>query len=51
MVGLLRRTLPLLAPGGRRRVGRSAPACPFCTMQGQTLTGEVNQASWSCTAP
>jgi hypothetical protein len=22
-----------------------APACPFCTMQGQTLTGEINQAS------
>jgi hypothetical protein len=21
------------------------PACPFCSMQGQTLTGEVNQAS------
>jgi len=20
-------------------------ACPFCTMQGQTLTGEINQAS------
>jgi hypothetical protein len=23
----------------------SAPACPFCTMQGQTLTNEVGQAS------
>ena len=23
----------------------SAMACPFCSMQGQTLTGEVNQAS------
>lgn len=23
----------------------SAPACPFCTMQGQTLTGETEQAS------
>lgn len=23
----------------------SAEACPFCTMQGQTLTGDVNQAS------
>jgi hypothetical protein len=22
-----------------------APACPFCTMQGQTLTGEISQAS------
>jgi len=22
----------------------TSPACPFCTMQGQTLTGEVNQA-------
>ncbi|HEX5273475.1 MAG TPA: hypothetical protein VFW33_23420, partial [Gemmataceae bacterium] len=22
-----------------------APACPFCTMQGQTLTGDVGQAS------
>src|SRR5215470_16643451 len=24
---------------------RPAPACPFCTMQGQTLTSEVGQAS------
>src|SRR5215472_15818941 len=23
----------------------SAVACPFCSMQGQTLTGDVNQAS------
>src|SRR2546426_10231696 len=26
-------------------ISAPAPACPFCSMQGQTLTGEVNQAS------
>src|SRR5438477_8374771 len=44
MTRTLRRLLPLciavlaVSPA-------AAFACPFCSMQGQTLTGEVNQAS------
>jgi hypothetical protein len=32
--------------------GTHASACPFCTMQGQTLTGEVQHSrpAWCCTA-
>jgi hypothetical protein len=48
MVGLLRRSFPLLAAAAAVAalgwVPRAA-ACPFCTMQGQTLIGEVGQAS------
>ncbi len=43
---MFRRLLPawaaLLASAG---LAVPAAACPFCSMQGQTLTGEVNQAS------
>src|SRR5262249_36731326 len=46
MIGTLRRLLavciPLLA---WMCLAGPASACPFCSMQGQTLTGEVNQAS------
>src|SRR5437660_2285960 len=45
---LLRFTLVLLVLGlgGLITTGRdSACACPFCSMQGQTLVGDVNQAS------
>jgi hypothetical protein len=45
MTGLLRRALFLLAL--LACVGLAAPAwaCPFCSMQGQTLTQEVDQAA------
>jgi hypothetical protein len=46
MTGFMRRCLPVLvvlALAGF--VSVPAPACPFCSMQGQTLTGEVAQAS------
>jgi hypothetical protein len=42
MMGLLRRSLPLLAVAV---FVAPAPACPFCSMSGQTLTGQVNQAT------
>jgi hypothetical protein len=46
MAGLLRCSpLLLLACAFLLMNTPSAPACPFCSMQGQTLTGEVNQAS------
>jgi hypothetical protein len=47
MAGLLpRRVLPaLLAVVACLLLTLPAPACPFCTMQGQTLTGDVGQAS------
>ena len=42
MVGPLRRRLPLLAPlAALAAFAAPAAACPFCSMQGQTLTGEV----------
>lgn len=47
MTGSLRRFL-LLAVIGLTHAGlaaNAAPCCPFCTMQGQTLTDEINQAS------
>jgi hypothetical protein len=46
MSGILRR-LPVLAMAALALLAcaRPAPACPFCTMQGQTLTSEVGQAS------
>jgi hypothetical protein len=34
-----------LSAAGWLLIARAAFACPFCSMQGQTLTGEVNQAS------
>jgi hypothetical protein len=49
MLGLLKRSLPLLtaaaAVAALAVVPPPAAACPFCTMQGQTLIGEVGQAS------
>jgi hypothetical protein len=47
MAGLLiRRCLPiLLAVLACLLFTLPAPACPFCTMQGQTLTGDIDQAS------
>jgi hypothetical protein len=47
MAGLLRRRLlpALLALLACLLLTLPAPACPFCTMQGQTLTGDVGQAS------
>src|SRR5437588_9277832 len=46
MPGLLRRSLllPLVVLAWAVLL-RPAGACPFCSMQGQTLTGEVAQAS------
>jgi hypothetical protein len=43
-----RRLLPGLAAGLALAVGTvpSAAACPFCSAQGQTLAGEVNQADF-----
>jgi hypothetical protein len=46
MIGFMRRTFPVWFA----LLALSAPvagafACPFCTMQGQTLTGEVGQAT------
>jgi hypothetical protein len=47
MAGSLPRRLlaALLAVLACLLLTRPAPACPFCTMQGQTLTGDVGQAS------
>src|SRR4051812_28421436 len=47
MAGLLtRRAAPvLLAALACLSFALPAAACPFCTMQGQTLTGEVGQAN------
>jgi hypothetical protein len=47
MAGLLRRCLPpaLIAVLACLLLTLPARACPFCTMQGQTLTGDVGQAS------
>src|SRR5690242_13113980 len=47
MVGLRIRPLApvLIAALSWACVPSPAAACPFCSMQGQTLTGEVNQAS------
>jgi hypothetical protein len=45
MAHLLRRLLPLLAILAGLAWLVPADACPFCTMQGQTLTQDVNQAS------
>lgn len=45
MMGLLRRCLPaLIVLGLIALFAAPSPACPFCSMQGQTLTGEVAQA-------
>jgi hypothetical protein len=47
MIGILlrRALLGFLAAAGLIGLPAAAGACPFCSMQGQTLTGEVNQAS------
>jgi hypothetical protein len=46
MAGLLRRLLPMgLAVLASICFAAVVSACPFCTMQGQTLTQEVDQAS------
>ena len=47
MIGTLLRRLFILflAVAGWIGLPALAAACPFCSMQGQTLTGEVNQAS------
>ncbi len=46
MAGLLRRSLPLLlAAVALTALAATADACPFCSGQGTTLTGEVGQAS------
>jgi hypothetical protein len=46
MAGTLRRLTPLLiAVLAWACWPTAAPACPFCGMSGQTLTGDVNQAS------
>lgn len=48
MVGLLRRRLLVLTLAVLTAASMAVPrasACPFCTMQGQTLTQDVNQAS------
>src|SRR4051794_1868877 len=41
-LGLLLVLAIWLTPG---MVGSVCKACPFCTMQGQTLTGEITQAT------
>src|SRR5262245_24228682 len=42
---LARRCVPLLlALAALFALARTTPACPFCTLQGQTLTGEMAQA-------
>src|SRR5207249_4240977 len=41
---LFRRLLPLAVLAAAGLAG-PAVACPFCTMQGQTLTGDAGQAS------
>jgi hypothetical protein len=46
---MLFRRLPLLTAavlGAALLLTPSAPACPFCSAQGQTLSGEVNQADF-----
>ena len=46
MSGMSRRLLlPAIAALAWLAAARTASACPFCTMQGQTLTSEVGQAS------
>jgi hypothetical protein len=46
MAGMLRRLTPLLTAALVWACWPAAtPACPFCGMQGQTLTGDVAQAS------
>ena len=46
MVQLIRRSLfLLLAAAALVGLASTSPACPFCTMQGKTLTGEVADAS------
>ena len=46
MAGLLRRSLPFLAAALAWAAATGpARACPFCSMQGQTLTDEVKQAA------
>jgi hypothetical protein len=46
MTGFLRHCLPvLLVLAVLAFIAAPSPACPFCSMQGQTLTGEVAQAS------
>src|SRR5947209_6996089 len=45
MVGLLRRSWVWLALLLCLLAVVPSPACPFCSMQGQTLTGEVDQAA------
>src|SRR5262245_45140045 len=45
MSRLARRCVPLgIALATLFALARTTPACPFCTMQGQTLTGEMVQA-------
>jgi hypothetical protein len=45
MVGLLRRCIPMLSGlAALALLAAPAAACPFCSMQGQTLTGEVGGA-------
>ena len=45
MMGLLRRSLPLLAVAVLAASAPAANCCPFCSMSGQTLTGQVDQAT------
>src|SRR5436305_12944893 len=45
MLDRCRRPLPVLAALLALALAGPARACPFCSMQGQTLTGEVAQAS------
>src|SRR5215471_4483444 len=49
MVDLSRRWVPVWMAAGFVLLWCASPApvraCPFCTQQGQTLTGEVNQAT------
>ena len=47
----LRRHVPLLsALGALFCLALPSLACPFCSMQGQTLTGEVSQAAMLLTS-
>src|SRR5947199_8309375 len=45
MLDRCRRPLPVLAALLALALAGPARACPFCSMQGQTLTGEIAQAS------
>jgi hypothetical protein len=45
MVGLLRRCFLGIAVAVGLALAADARACPFCTQQGQTLTGQVEQAT------